>query len=489
MAALRRWSPAVTAGGARNCTRHPSHGRNRGWRSCLARLSARPTERNIAVTHRISPRYRRRASSREGPQRGAASASPDSSKGRTMEITSGDTAWMLTSSALVLLMTPGLALFYGGMVRAKNMLAMLMMNIVAMGVITILWIVVGASLAFSGNEAGGLIGNLKLTGLKDIGLGNEVFSAYPIPDTVYLMFQLMFAIITPALIAGAVAERMKFSAWVVFIVIWSLVVYSPMAHWVWGGGFIATDVKAVDFAGGLVVHINAGAAALALVLVLGPRAGWGRQIIRPHSLPLTILGAGLLWFGWFGFNSGSALGSNGLAGQAFMTTHVAAAVAATAWMLAEATMHGKPTTLGFASGAVAGLVAITPAAGFVNLMGAVIIGLAAGIICFLALRLKTMFKFDDSLDVIAVHLVGGILGALLLGILADAGVNELATGGMEQFGRQAISVVIAFTYSFGVTFIIAKVLDMTIGIRVTETAEREGLDLSLHEEQAYVMAD
>lgn len=406
-----------------------------------------------------------------------------------MEITSGDTAWMLTSSALVLLMTPGLALFYGGMVRAKNMLAMLMMNIVAMGVITILWIVVGASLAFSGNELGGFLGNLKLAGLKDIGLGNEVFSSYPIPDTVFLMFQLMFAIITPALIAGAVAERMKFSAWVAFIAIWSLVVYSPMAHWVWGGGFIATDVKAVDFAGGLVVHINAGAAALALVLVLGPRTGWGRQIIRPHSLPLTILGAGLLWFGWFGFNSGSALGSNGLAGQAFMTTHVAAAVAATAWMLAEAMTHGKPTTLGFASGAVAGLVAITPAAGFVNLLGAVIIGLAAGLICFFALRLKTKFKFDDSLDVIAVHLVGGIIGALLLGILADAGVNELATGGMEQFGRQAISVVIAFTYSFGVTFIIAKVLDMVMGIRVTETAEREGLDLSLHEEQAYVMAD
>lgn len=404
-----------------------------------------------------------------------------------MEITSGDTAWMLTSSALVLLMTPGLAFFYGGMVRSKNMLAMLMMNIVAMGIITIVWIVVGASLAFSGT--GKFVGDFNLAGLMDVGLGNEIFSAYPIPDTVFLMFQLMFAIITPALIAGAVAERMKFSAWVVFITIWSIVVYSPMAHWVWGGGFIATDVKAVDFAGGLVVHINAGAAALALVLVLGPRSGWGKQIIRPHSLPLTILGAGMLWFGWFGFNAGSALGSNGLAGQAFMTTHVAAAVAATAWMLAEAMTHGKPTTLGFASGAVAGLVAITPAAGFVNLLGAVVIGLAAGLICFVALRLKTMFKFDDSLDVIAVHLVGGILGALLLGFLADAGVNELATGGVEQFTRQAISVVIAFAYSFIVTFVIAKVLDMVMGIRVTETEEREGLDLSLHEEQAYVMAD
>ncbi len=404
-----------------------------------------------------------------------------------MEITSGDTAWLLTSSALVLLMTPGLAFFYGGMVRSKNMLAMLMMNIVAMGVITIVWIAVGASLAFSGT--GKFVGDLNLAGLMDVGLGNEIFTTYPIPDTVFLMFQLMFAIIAPALIAGAVAERMKFTAWVVFIVIWSIVVYSPMAHWVWGGGFIATQVKAVDFAGGLVVHINAGAAALALVLVLGPRTGWGKQVIRPHSLPLTILGAGMLWFGWFGFNSGSALGSNGLAGQAFMTTHVAAAVAATAWILAEAVTHGKPTTLGFASGAVAGLVAITPAAGFVNLMGAVIIGLSAGIICFYALRLKTMFKFDDSLDVIAVHLVGGIIGALLLGILADADINSLATGGMDQFGRQAISVVIAFTYSFVVTFIIAKVLDMVMGIRATEAQEREGLDLSLHEEQAYAMAD
>ena len=404
-----------------------------------------------------------------------------------MEITSGDTAWLLTSSALVLFMTPGLAFFYGGMVRAKNMLAMLMMNFVAMGVITIVWIAVGASLAFSGT--GKFVGDFNLAGLMDVGLGNEIFSAYPIPDTVFLMFQLMFAIITPALIAGAVAERMKFTAWVVFIVIWSIVVYSPMAHWVWGGGFIATEVKAVDFAGGLVVHINAGAAALALVLVLGPRVGWGKQVMRPHSLPLTILGAGMLWFGWFGFNSGSALGAGGLAGQAFMTTHVAAAVAATAWMLAEVASNGKPTTLGFVSGGVAGLVAITPAAGFVNLLGAVIIGLAAGIICFLALKLKSMFKFDDSLDVIAVHLVGGIIGALLLGILADSEINELATGGMEQLSRQAISVVIAFTYSFVVTFIIAKVLDMVMGIRATETQEREGLDLSLHEEQAYVMAD
>ena len=395
---------------------------------------------------------------------------------------------MLTCAALVLFMTPGLALFYGGMVRAKNMLAMLMMNYVAMGIVTILWVVIAASLAFSPNELYGLVGNLQLAGLRGIGLENEVFK-FSIPDSTFLMFQLMFAIITPALIAGAVAERMKFSAWVVFVAIWSVVVYAPMAHWVWGGGFIATQVKAVDFAGGLVVHINAGAAALALVLVLGPRTGWGRQVIRPHSLPLTILGAGILWFGWFGFNAGSALAANGLASQAFMATHVAAAVAATAWILAESLSGGKPTTLGFVSGAVAGLVAITPAAGYVNLLGAVIIGLAAGIVCFVALRLKTMFKFDDSLDVIAVHLVGGILGALLLGVLADSTINELASGGTEQLTRQAISVVIAFAYSFVATFVIAKVLDMVMGIRVTEAEERAGLDISLHEEQSYLLAE
>ena len=405
-----------------------------------------------------------------------------------VEVNGADTAWMLTSAALVLFMTPGLALFYGGMVRAKNMLAMLMMNYVAMGIVTILWIVVAASIAFSGNELSGFTGNFALLGLRGVGLGNEIFH-YSIPDSTFLMFQLMFAIITPALIAGAVAERMKFSAWVVFIAIWSLIVYAPMAHWVWGGGFIATDVKAVDFAGGLVVHINAGAAALALVLVLGPRTGWGRQVMRPHSLPLTILGAGILWFGWFGFNAGSALAANGLASQAFMNTHVAAAVAATAWLLMESISGGKPTTLGFVSGAVAGLVAITPAAGFVTLLGALIIGLAAGVVCFLALRLKTMFKFDDSLDVIAVHLVGGILGALLLGLLADAGINPAATGGIEQLTRQATSVVIAFGYSFIVTFVIAKVLDAAMGLRVTQADEHEGLDISLHEEQSYLLSE
>jgi Amt family ammonium transporter len=281
---------------------------------------------------------------------------------------------------------------------------------------------------------------------------------------------------------------MKFSAWAIFIVVWSIVVYSPMAHWVWGGGFVASDIEAVDFAGGLVVHINAGAGALALVLVLGPRLGWRQTVMRPHSLPLTLLGAGMLWFGWFGFNAGSALAADGAAANAFVTTQIAAAVAASAWAGMEQWRAGAPTTLGVASGAVAGLVAITPAAGFVNPMGAVIIGLAAGVICYLALQIKFRFNFDDSLDVIAVHLVGGILGALLLGILADEAIGGVA-GGAEQLGRQAISVVVAFAYSFVLSYALARILDATMGIRVNEEQERRGLDLTLHDEQGYVLAE
>jgi Amt family ammonium transporter len=303
----------------------------------------------------------------------------------------------------------------------------------------------------------------------------------------------MFAIITPALIAGAIAERMKFSAWVIFIAVWSVIVYAPMAHWVWGGGFIATDIEAVDFAGGLVVHINAGAAALALVLVLGPRIGFRREAIRPHALPLTVLGAGILWFGWFGFNAGSALAADGAAANAFVTTQVAAAVAATAWVIVEAMTHGKPTTLGFASGAVAGLVAITPAAGFVSPLGAIAIGIAAGVICFEALQLKFRFNFDDSLDVVAVHLVGGVVGALAIGLIAEeaiGGVQGLLTHGeIEQLGRQALSIVVALGYSFVVSYILARIIDLAIGLRVDEDQERQGLDLSLHDEQSWVLGE
>jgi len=396
----------------------------------------------------------------------------------------GDTAWILTSAALVLFMTPGLALFYGGMVRSKNVLAMLMKNYVAIGVVTITWVTVGFSLAFSG-DVGGVIGDLNLWGLRDIGLENTLFE-HTVPDSAFAMFQFMFAIITPALIAGAVAERIKFSAWAIFIAVWSILVYAPLAHWVWGGGFIGADLQAIDFAGGLVVHINAGIAALALVIALGPRIGFRREVIRPHSLPLTVLGAGMLWFGWFGFNAGSALGASGAAANAFLTTQIAAAVAATCWVIAEAVTHGKPTTLGFASGAVAGLVAITPASGFVGPLSAVVIGAAAGFLCFWALRLKFRFNFDDSLDVVAVHLVGGIIGAVLLGLFAEeriGGVNGLFFGAPEQLLRQIASVVITMVFSFVVSYVIALILKATIGLRVSEQEERSGLDLSLHEEQ------
>ena len=400
---------------------------------------------------------------------------------------SGDIAWLLTSSALVLFMTPGLALFYGGMVRSKNVLGMLMKNYISMGVITVVWIFLGYTIAFGG-DTGGFMGDFSLFALNGVEYGSNDVHGYTVPDTLFMAFQMMFAIITPALIAGAIAERMKFTAWVVFIVIWSVLVYSPMAHWVWGGGFVAEDIKAVDFAGGLVVHINAGAAALALVLVLGPRVGWRRTVIRPHNLTLTLLGAGMLWFGWFGFNAGSALAADSAAANAFVTTQVAAAVAAAAWALMEHIRTGAATTLGVASGAVAGLVAITPAAGFVGPMGAVIIGLAAGVICYLALQIKFKFNFDDSLDVVAVHLVGGIIGALLLGLLAEEAIGGVQ-GSVEQLGRQALSVVIAFAYSFVVTYVLAKVLDMAMGIRVTEEEERRGLDVTLHDEQSYVFAE
>jgi Amt family ammonium transporter len=410
----------------------------------------------------------------------------------------GDTAWLLMSSALVLFMVPGLALFYAGMVRGKNVLAMLMKNYVAMGVVTITWIVIGYSIAFSGDwQDWGLIGDLEFFGLGELGAGTELglgadAQGNTFPDTVHLLFQLMFAIITPALIAGAVAERMKFSAWVIFIAIWSIVVYAPMAHWVWGGGFISKDVQAIDFAGGLVVHINAGVAALALVLVLGPRLGWRRELMRPHSLPLTVLGAGILWFGWFGFNAGSAFFADGAAGNAFLTTQIAAAVAAFSWVMAEQVVHGRPTTLGFASGAVAGLVAITPAAGFVSPLWALVIGIAAGTICFAALQLKFRFNFDDSLDVVAVHMVGGIVGALLLGLFAEeaiGGVNGLFFGAAEQLWRQALSIVIALLWSGILTYVIAIILDRTIGLRVSEDEERRGLDVALHEEQGYVLTE
>ena len=413
-------------------------------------------------------------------------------------ISAGDTAWLLTSAALVLFMTPGLAFFYGGMVRGRNVLAMLLNNYMAMGVVTITWVVIGYSLAFSGDWQGwGLIGDLEFFALGELGVGTELglgadLQGNAFPDSVHLLFQMMFAIITPALISGAVAERMKFTSWVVFIAIWSIVVYAPMAHWVWGGGFISGELGAIDFAGGLVVHVNAGVAALALVLVLGPRLGWGHDIIRPHALPFTLMGAGILWFGWFGFNAGSAFFADGAAGNAFLTTQIAAAAAAVTWVLAEQVMHGRPTTLGFASGVVAGLVAITPAAGFVSPLWALVIGVAAGLICFAALTIKFRFRFDDSLDVVAVHLVGGIVGSLLLGLFAEAsigGVDGLFYGNAELLWRQAASVAIAFGFSFVVSYVLAVVIDRTMGLRVSEEEEHSGLDIALHEEQGYLLTD
>ncbi len=402
---------------------------------------------------------------------------------------SGATAWILTSSALVLLMTPGLAFFYGGMVRAKNILAMLLKNYIAMGVITIVWTLVGGSLAF-GHLIGGdpmtisdtiVLGNLDYFGLRGIADGASIVEG--IPNSAFLMFQLMFAIITPALIVGAVAERMKFGAWTLFIIVWSILVYVPLTTAVWGGGYMA-ELGALGFAGGLVVHINAGVAALVLAVMIGPRLGYGSRAMRPHSLPLTMLGAGLLWFGWFGFNAGSALAADQAAADAFMATQVAAGTAATAWLLVEKLVNGHTTTLGFASGAVAGLVAITPAAGFVDPFGALIIGLAAGAICFYALKIKSTFNFDDSLDVVAVHLVGGVVGSLLVGILAVDGV-----GGGEQFGIQLISVLIAIVFTGVLTFVIATIIDRTIGLRAGEDDEQQGLDLRLHNEQGYVLTE
>jgi len=393
----------------------------------------------------------------------------------------GDTAWILASSALVLFMTPGLAFFYGGMVRTKNALAMFMKVVITMGIVTVVWMLAGFSLAF-GDDIGGLIGNLKFFGLFNLGQGTTHFGL-TIPDNVFMVFQMMFAIITPALIAGAIAERMKFNAWVIFVALWSLLVYSPMAHMVWGGGFIGNNIEALDFAGGLVVHINAGAAALAVILVLGKRKDSGAPV-RPS---LVLLGAGALWLGWFGFNAGSALAADGIAANAFVATQIAAGAAAISWNMYESLTGTKPTAIGFASGAVAGLVAITPAAGFVTPFSSLLIGIAAGALCPAAIKLKEKFHYDDSLDVVAVHLIGGIIGALMLGLLADvavnpSGVNGLFLGNSALFINQIVAIIVTIAYSFTITFIIIKVIDITIGIRVTEEEESIGLDISLHGE-------
>ena len=404
----------------------------------------------------------------------------------------GDTAWMLTSTALVLFMTPGLAFFYGGMVRSKNALGMLMYNFFAIGLVAVLWALVAFSLAF-GDSGNSLIGNLDHFGLADV-TGPYGGEDGTFPFILFAAFQMTFAVITPALISGAVADRMKFSAWAWFIGIWVVIVYAPVAHWVWGGGWIA-ELGALDFAGGAVVHINAGAAALAAVLVIGKRKGWPTEAMPPHSLPFTLLGAGILMFGWFGFNAGSALASDGIAAQAFINTFLAASAAMLGWLIVERMKSGHATTLGAASGVVAGLVAITPCAGFVEAWASMIIGAIAGALCFLALSLKFRFGYDDSLDVVGVHLVGGLVGSLLLGFFATDAVNELVVdeglltgGGATLLGYQAIASFATLAFSFIVAFIIMKVLDMVMGVRVSNADEDAGLDTTQHAETAYSLA-
>jgi ammonium transporter, Amt family len=404
---------------------------------------------------------------------------------------SGDTAWLLASSALVLLMTPGLAFFYGGMVRAKSVLNMIMMSFACIGIVSILWVLFGYSLAFKGTNP--LIGDFSAFGLN----GTLKSLSGTTPELVFSAFQLMFAIITPALISGAIADRAKFGGWVLFTTLWVTIVYFPVAHWVFyfnngKGGWIGDRLGAFDFAGGTAVHINAGAAGLACALVLGKRRGWPKEPMRPHNLPLVLLGAGLLWFGWFGFNSGSAVAANGLAGIAFMNTQVATAAAAMAWIVTEKLRDGHSTTLGVASGAVAGLVAITPACGSVTPMGAIGIGIAAGVLCCLAVGLKFRYGFDDSLDVVGVHLVGGIVGTLLIGFFATKDVTTadglFYGGGLTQLGKQAIAAGAVLAYSFVVSYILAQIVQKTIGFRITEEEEVNGIDQSMHAETGYDFA-
>lgn len=403
----------------------------------------------------------------------------------TSTINSGDTAWMMTSVALVLFMTiPGLALFYAGMVRKKNVLSTLMQSFAICAMMTVIWAVAGYSLAFMpGNSLIGGFDRLFLDGmlfLKDEGKLTVHPLAPTIPEGVFMMFQMTFAIITPALIAGAFAERMKFSAMMVFMAIWSLLVYVPVAHWVWGPGGWMVDHGVLDFAGGTVVHINAGVAGLVAALVLGKRIGYGREAMAPHNLVLTMVGAAMLWVGWFGFNAGSAVAADGRAAMAMVATQVATGMAAMAWMIAEWAAKGKPSLLGLVSGAVAGLVAITPAAGFVDAKGALAIGLIAGVICYWsATTLKHMLKYDDSLDAFGVHGVGGFVGAILTGVFA---VKEI--GGVEgNLMTQTLGAVVTAVYCAIVTYILLKIIDAVIGLRVSEEEEREGLDVALHGER------
>ncbi|MEI6148332.1 MAG: ammonium transporter [bacterium] len=410
-------------------------------------------------------------------------------------VNTGDTAWVLVSTALVMLMTiPGLALFYGGLVRKKNVLSVLMQCFFLMCAVSLQWVIFGYSLSF-GPDVKGLLGNLDWAFLKNVGLEPNADYAGTIPHQAFMIFQMMFAVITPGLIIGAFAERMKFSAFVVFMLLWSTIVYDPVCHWVWGVGGFVRKMGALDFAGGTVVHINAGVAALVAALVLGRRLGHPHKLSPPHNLPFAVMGAALLWFGWYGFNAGSALGANGLAANAFVVTHVASAVAGLSWALMDMAFNRRMTVLGLISGAVAGLVAITPAAGFVNLGGAIGIGLGAGVICYLFVSfVKEKLGYDDALDAFGVHCVGGIWGALATGLWAttavnSAGANGLFYGNPAQFIIQVKAVAITVVYSGVVSFVLLKLVDRLIGLRATEQSERIGLDLTDHRETGYTMLD
>lgn len=411
-------------------------------------------------------------------------------------IDTGDTAWMMISAALVLLMIPGLALFYGGMVRSKSVLNMIMMSFSALGLVAVLWILFGFSITF-GNSVGdaGYIGDVtQFLGLTSLVNTEAVIGTIPAP--VFIAFQGMFAAITVALISGSIADRAKFGAWLVFAGIWATVVYFPVAHWVFAfdefvattGGWIANDLGAIDFAGGTAVHINAGAAGLALAIILGKRIGFGKTPMRPHNLPIVMLGAALLWFGWFGFNAGSAVGSNGLAGVAFINTIGATAAAMLSWLLVEKLRDGRATSLGAASGVVAGLVAITPACASVDAIGALIIGAIAGILCALSVGLKFRFGYDDSLDVVAVHLVGGLVGTIMIGFVG-VGVGLFDGGGTDQLVKQVIGAGAVLAYSFIVTLIIGKLIDLVIGFRISADEEQAGIDVSFHAERGYELSD
>ncbi|MBI3635471.1 MAG: ammonium transporter [Candidatus Rokubacteria bacterium] len=425
------------------------------------------------------------------PAPGAA-AKPAEAPKAPLKIDKGDTAWMLTSSALVLLMTaPGLALFYAGMVRQKNALATLMQSFIIMALISVQWVLWGYTLAF-GPDRGGIIGGLDWLGLRGVGAAPYEAYAKTIPHTAFMLFQMMFAIITPALITGAFAERKKFSAFILFTLLWATFVYDPLAHWVWGDGGWLKKLGALDFAGGTVVHISSGMSALVCAVVLGRRKGYGHQPMPPHNLPMTVMGAALLWFGWFGFNAGSALEANGLAASAFLATNTAAASAALGWMFTEWMNRGKPTVLGAASGAVAGLVAITPASGYVGPISSIIIGGCAGFLCYSACNLKSRLGYDDSLDVVGVHAVGGTFGAISTGLFASKAINAdgadgLFFGNPGQLWTQLVAVVATIVLAVVLTFVILKIVDALVGLRVPDEDEVAGLDLSQHSETAYTL--